>query len=210
MEAVHSNFLLKVEPRAEVSRSEKLEHGKSRALYACDTVNYFHFDAPCTEVERVWAGRRAVLRPTSDSDFRDFRRRAKRLQRFKIMLDFEDFNSAHTLEAQRVVVQEVFKDLDARWLRWLDESISNMWVRDCTGDMQRVRGTLMSGHRMTSMVNTILNAAYMRLVLGDELYLRCITEHVGDDIVITTDSSHDAQLVVERALSSRLRFQRSK
>ncbi len=55
----------------------------------------------------------------------------------------------------------------------------------------------MSGHRMTSMINTILNAAYMRIILGPGLYNRCECEHVGDDILISTDSAVDAELVVE-------------
>ncbi len=56
VEALHSNPLCKLPPAAWVSRSEKLEHGKSRALFACDTMNYMHFDAPCTAIERVWLG----------------------------------------------------------------------------------------------------------------------------------------------------------
>ncbi len=101
VEALHSNPLCKLPPAAWVSRSKKLEHGKSRALFACDTINYMHFDAPCTAIERVWLGRRCILRPGGESDSFDISKRAAVLRKYKIMLDYADFNSAHTLEAQK-------------------------------------------------------------------------------------------------------------
>ncbi len=63
IEALHTNPLLKTPPGAWVSKAEKLEHGKSRALFACDTLNYLHFDAPCREIERNWRGLRVNLIP---------------------------------------------------------------------------------------------------------------------------------------------------
>ncbi len=68
MEALHSNPICALPPAAWVSRSEKLEHGKSRALFACDTINYMHFDAPCTAVERMWHGQRCILQPGEEAD----------------------------------------------------------------------------------------------------------------------------------------------
>ncbi|MCP3662368.1 MAG: hypothetical protein GY696_07710 [Gammaproteobacteria bacterium] len=210
MESVHTNFLLQVPPGAFISRSAKLEHGKTRALYACDTVNYFHFDAPCSAIERAWLNNRAVLQPAGSSDYGDFRLRAARARHYKIMMDFADFNSAHTLEAQKIVTEELFAGLQVAWRDWLVASFDNMQVRDCDGTWRRVRGTLMSGHRMTSIVNTILNAAYTRLVLGEELYLQIHSEHVGDDIVMSTDDADAATLIVDCLMGSALRFQRSK
>ncbi len=210
MEAVHSNFLLRTAPGASVSKSEKLEHGKSRALYACDSIHYFHFDAPCTEIERCWANNRAILQPAGTSDYSDFKQRGRSFRKYKIMLDFEDFNSAHTTEAQTNVVSELFRGLDEAWLSWLVDSFDNMRITMPCGDELHVAGTLMSGHRMTTIINTVLNAAYMRVILGSDLYNKCCICHVGDDILISTDSSDDAALVVDRALSSSLRFQRSK
>ncbi len=96
-------------------------------------------------------------------------------------MDYEDFNSAHTIDAQKIVVEELFVGLEPKWHNWLIDSFDDIKVRDLQGEWRRVNGTLMSGHRMTSVINTILNAAYIRLVLGDELYLRIHSEHVGDD-----------------------------
>ncbi|MCP4319667.1 MAG: hypothetical protein GY789_27730, partial [Hyphomicrobiales bacterium] len=210
MEAVHTNFLLQVPPGAMISRSSKLEHGKTRALYACDTVNYFHFDAPCTAVEKILRNDRTILQPSGASDYCDFRTRGKKLRHYKIILDFEDFNSAHTLTAQKLVVEELFHGLQSDWHDWLVNSFDNMRVRAVDGTLRHVKGTLMSGHRMTSIINTILNTAYIRLALGEDIYLRIHSEHVGDDIIISTDDAGDADTIVERCLASGLRFQRGK
>ncbi len=159
VESLRTNPLCALPPAAWVSRSEKLEHGKSRALFACDTINYMHFDAPCTAVERAWLGRRCILRPGVDSDCYEFSTLGKKLRKYKIMLDYEDFNSAHTLAAQKIVVEILFAGLDSAWHNWLVKSFDNMHVKDLAGEWQAVKGTLMSGHRMTSILNTILNAS---------------------------------------------------
>ncbi len=39
VESLHTNPLLRTKPGAWISRSMKLEHGKTRALFACDTAN---------------------------------------------------------------------------------------------------------------------------------------------------------------------------
>ncbi len=97
VEALHTNPLLKLPPATWVSRSEKLEHGKSRALFACDTINYLHFDEPCRAVERAWRNSRCIIRPGGGKDMHDIATRGASLGKCKIMLDFADFNSAHTL-----------------------------------------------------------------------------------------------------------------
>ncbi len=63
VEALHTNPLMRTPAGAWISRSEKLEHGKTQALFACDSVNYLHFDAQCRAVERVWLSRQANLNP---------------------------------------------------------------------------------------------------------------------------------------------------
>ncbi len=98
VEALHTNPICALPPAAWVSRSEKLEHGKSRALFACDTINCLHFDAPCSAVERIWLDKRCVLQPGKDTDARDFVNRANRLKRFKkhpVRLELESRKLLH-------------------------------------------------------------------------------------------------------------------
>ncbi len=128
----------------------------------------------------------------------------------KVMLDYEDFNSTHSLDAQKIVVSELFKGLAEPWLEWLTGSFDNMHVQQLDGTWATVTGTLMLGHRMTSIINTILNAAYIRLELGDSLYNACRFYHVGDDVLATCDEPEVAHAVLSKATQSQLRFQRHK
>ncbi len=122
-----------------------------------------HFDAPCREVERCWRGMRVNLNPAADGQGCDYERRVSRLGWYKLMFDFKDFNSVHTLASQKCVIRHLFKDLDPIWRSWLERSVGNMWIRGNDDMWFKAQGTLMSGHRMTSIINSILNAAYTRV-----------------------------------------------
>ncbi len=210
VEALHTNPLMRTPAGAWISRSEKLEHGKTRALFACDSVNYLHFDAPCRAVERAWLNRRANLNPAGQGVATEYERRAARLGRYKVMFDFTDFNSAHTLESQKTVVREVFRGLNQEWLDWLERSIDWMWIRCHDDTWVRASGTLMSGHRLTSLINTVLNAAYTRIAMGVDVYSRVHVEHVGDDIVMSTCDERLLSKAVTAMLHSGLRLQAEK
>jgi hypothetical protein len=84
-----------------------------------------------------------------------------------------------------------------------------MVLLDLDGKEKRVKHTLMSGHRCTSMINSVLNAAYIRCVLGDD-YDSWHSEHVGDDIIMSTDSAALVDSNLRSLLSCGLRFKRSK
>lgn len=216
VEAVSVEDVVAKEPGGYVSFSEKLEHGKTRAIYSLDSDNYLRFDGPAREVERHWSNRRAMLRPATDYKCRDQAGVMNRLRRYKFMLDYADFNSAHTLESQKIVVRRVFRGLDGEWLNWLVDSFDNMWLRDPRVDksgprgVRKVAGTLMSGHRLTSIINTILNAAYVRLAVGEEVYARMDVMHVGDDVLANGDDPAVMQEAVRRMLASGLNLQKEK
>ncbi len=190
-----------------MSKSEKLEHGKTRALFACDTVNYLHFDAPCRAIERGWLNIHANLNPAGAGVSTEYERRAATLGRYKVMFDYTDFNSAHSLQSQQTVIREVFKGMDNAWLEWMIQSIDWMWIRRNDDTWRKVTGTLMSGHRLTSLINTVLNAAYTRIALGQNLYPQVHVEHVGDDIVMSTNDESVLSGAVIAMLRSGLRLQ---
>ncbi len=125
VEALRENVIARTPCGAWISRSDKLEHGKSRALFACDSMNYLAFDSPCRSVERAWLGRCLALTPPKGTTGEDYEKRAARLLRHKLMFDYADFNSAHTLTAQKVVLKRLFRGLHDDWHRWLVKSFDN-------------------------------------------------------------------------------------
>ncbi len=150
------------------------------------------------------------LNPAAEGQGCDYERRVARLGRYKLMFDFKDFNSAHTLESQKCVIKHLFGDLDSEWRSWLMTSVSNMWIRGDDDMWFKTMGTLMSGHRMTSIINSILNAAYTRIAIGERLYNSMYFEHVGDDILGSSEDCDTVDSAVRRMLKSGLALQRAK
>lgn len=101
-----------------------------------------------------------------------------------VMLDYDDFNSAHSTRAMQIVVEELVRATG------YDEIAGAILVQSFEKEIMvykgtevgRVQGTLMSGHRMTTFINSVLNAAYIRCALGRQAYSRCASLHVGDDV----------------------------
>lgn len=183
-----------------VSASPKLEHGKTRTILACDSVSYFCFEHLLGPVEQVWRGRRVVLDPGSSghagmaAKVRELRKRGA----ISVMLDYDDFNSQHTLSAQKCVIRSLCRltgyppDLAAK----LVSSFDRMQVHLKGVKIGTAVGTLMSGHRATSFLNSVLNAAYIRLSCGEELYKRVWCMHVGDDVYMSCPTYTEAGGVV--------------
>jgi len=188
--------------------SEKLEHGKTRVIYSCDSVTYFNFEHLLRPVERVWKGVRVELNPGNLGTTGMARRvlRMKQKGSVNIMLDYDDFNSQHSLVSQKIVIEELCKHvgydevMTSRLLGSFDRS--RVFV---TGkDMGYLKGTLMSGHRCTSFVNSILNYAYLLYYVPEIEGMQSI--HVGDDVYISAPTIEATERIMNRVKSSPLRM----
>jgi hypothetical protein len=183
VEALKDCDIWDVEPGGNITFSSKLETGATRAIFSLDSDNYMRFDAAAKALEACWKNKRAILKPSQDNVSLEVERRSEYLRTYHMMFDYTDFNSAHTLRAMELVIRVAFRGLEENWLSWLCASVYNMKVKHPkTGEMLHFAGTLPSGHRLTTIINTILNAAYMRIALGD-LYDTMFMFHVGDDVV---------------------------
>jgi hypothetical protein len=210
VEALQTDEVTAIKPGGQVTASGKLENGATRAIYSLDSDNYLRFDSPARALEDCWKNKRAVLRPAAGLSSLSIEKRAAQLRTYNMMFDYTAFTSAHTLEAMKIVVEFAFAGLEEEWHKWLIDSFDNMWVKDPrTGEQLQFRGTLPSGHRLTTIINTILNAAYMRIELGG-LYNHMYIEHVGDDVVASTYSMDVAELAVNLITKSRLNINPSK
>jgi hypothetical protein len=192
--------------------SWKLEHGKTRAIYGCDSRSYFTYDYLLGPVEAVWRNKNTLLNPGSRQQAELYEDLAGKGP-YYYMLDFDDYNSQHELDAMKMVIEEACADAPSDVRDWAVSSWDNMsirWISDRTGKLrtERMVGTLPSGHRATTFINTILNAAYCRVVLGDT-YGELGMYHAGDDVIAwgTSDAVSEAIVKVEE---SPLRVNRSK
>jgi len=189
-----------------ITRSEKLEHGKSRPLYSCDSASYFFFQWLLEPVESNWRGREAVLRPTwARHGAAAIAERWPDDGSVALMADFDDFNSQHTTEAMALVFSRLRAyvgppaDLAAA-------SFSSMRVRTEDG-WKRWAGTLPSGHRATTFINTVLNRAYLHMAgvgLPDRVWC------VGDDVVAYAPNVATAHSWLDSLTALGLRLQPAK
>jgi len=178
-----------------VSPSAKLEHGKTRLLLACDTVSYINFEHLMQAVEPAWKGKRIILDPGKGGAM-GIARRVRNMGEGACYaaLDYDDFNSQHTLTAQQILIEETCKLIgyDSERTARLVGSFEKMIV--CYGgkDLGKAHSTLMSGHRCTTYINSVLNAAYIKCASG-RLFSSLKSMHVGDDIIAACAGPNEAE-----------------
>nr|WMJ90930.1 RNA-dependent RNA polymerase [Beauveria bassiana victorivirus 3] len=195
--------------RVYVSPSAKLEHGKTRAIFACDTKSYFAFTWLLNTVQGAWRNKRVLLDPGVGGHVGLVRRiqRAQGGGGVNLMLDYDDFNSHHTNEVMAVVFDELCRRTDApAWYR--DKLVSSFDDTHVliSGQLHKVAGTLMSGHRGTTAINSILNAAYIRHAVGASYFDSLRSLHTGDDVYMRCDTVADCHKILTsaRALGCRM------
>jgi hypothetical protein len=160
-------------------------------------------------VEEAWANRSTLLNPGKNREDTLYKK-ISRAGECKIMLDYDDFNSQHTIEAMQVVVEEATVGAPEEVREWAIKSLANMYVHWHDGTELRrelMVGTLPSGHRATTFINTILNTAYIWHVNGGPPDLEML--HTGDDVV-GAGSVEDCEALMKTILESPLRTNVSK
>lgn len=216
MEYTQDNPLHTWDGTTKVSVVAKLEQGKSRAIYSCNTASYVAFGRVLRPVERAWNGRRVILDPGAGGNYGMFRRIREAWHTnlpVALMLDYADFNSQHTLESQITTIRCLLDHCTGVTTQDADvllESFRRMDLYLKGRRLGRVRRSLMSGHRGTSFINSVLNAAYIRLALGEERYARLQSFHVGDDVLIFCRSVCEANEILEIMRQRGFRLQAAK
>jgi hypothetical protein len=189
------------------SRSEKLENGKSRALFASDSVSYVCFEHLLRPVEKAWRGVKVILDPGGKGHLGMVLR--QRLLRagagVNLMLDYDDFNSQHSTRAMQIVFEELvsYTGYDAGLGGKLVSSFEHSLISTPDG-LKRSCGSLMSGHRGTTFINSILNLAY--LAMADKELFRMRTMHVGDDVYVACATHAEAARVLDNVKRCKLRM----
>jgi len=200
-EALEHEVISSWDGSTSVSSSEKLEHGKTRAIFACDTRSYFAFEHLFTPISKVWRNDRVLLDP-GKGGHNGIVRRVQWMQRkggVNLMLDFDDFNSHHSTRSMQIVVEELCQltgypeDLAST----LIASFDKMTMTYQGVPIGHVEGTLMSGHRGTSILNTILNAAYIRESVGPAMFDANPSLHAGDDVYASCSTLAEAASYIE-------------
>lgn len=207
------------EPSIHAWTSTKYEWGKERAIYGCDLTNFVLTNFAMYECEER-------LPPNFPVG-----RRAEPIYVSRLLngvlagheafcFDFEDFNSQHSTHAMRAVLSAY---ADTYWaemspeqreaMSWVVQSVENQVVHDNIGGTgsYRSNGTLFSGWRLTTFMNSVLNAVYSQKIYeATESKHPMTSAHNGDDIIIGVNNALQAQGMLRNALSINVRAQPTK
>lgn len=206
-------FWLDREPAIYASTSTKYEWGKVRALYGCDVTSFLHSDFAMRMVEDTLPAYFPVGSRANDEYV------SRTLERMNygvpFCYDYDDFNSQHSIRNMQAVViawRDVYSaDLTEEQklsLQWTVESIENQRVKfGELGYTERICGTLLSGWRLTSFINTVLNRVYLELA-GIKKMIYAV--HNGDDMYASCTTVSDAMRVVRKGREIGIRAQVSK
>jgi hypothetical protein len=185
-EVCKENILGKTKCRVDAGHSYKEEHGKTRHIYSCDTITYYNFDYLLRPIEKVWRNKNVLLDPGRELQSSRYGKYAEKSS-YKYMIDFDDFNSQHTIAAMKAVIELATEGAPPEVREWAIGSWDNIFYHwlDGEGEMQvrKSCGTLPSGHRATTFINTVLNAAYC-MYANEEVYSKLESYHCGDDVVM--------------------------
>jgi len=216
-EDVGMEYYTKRKPEIHAWASVKYEWGKMRAIYGTDITSYIltnfvFFNCEDTLTIDFPVGKKA--RPS----FVTARVGAVLENTIPLCLDYEDFNSQHSNEAMEAVLNAWVKcneknlsDDQIKAAPWVIDSIRNTIITDNMGTntTYKSKGTLMSGWRLTTFVNSVLNYIYTNKILGQRTTtFRSI--HNGDDVLIGTRNFEIARIAIKSAEKNNIRLQRKK
>ncbi len=127
-----------------------------------------------------------------------------------VMLDYDDFNSQYSLESMQILFEEFIAytgyDTSLGERMPLPFEKSKVFVNGQV--VGTLLGTLMSSHRMTTFINTVLNEAY---ILCSAPHIRpAFRLHVGDDVYIRAPDSISGGNLLRQCQESGLRMNPTK
>lgn len=215
-ETSHDDWL-KREPELHAWASTKYEWSKLRAIYGTDLTSYIHAHFAFYNCEDILPAPFPVGKAANNENVK--RRVAAILKgNTQYCVDFEDFNSQHSIGAMQAVI-DAYRDtyghhLSATQLasiEWTRQSLERNIVHDNQGLKRQYRasGTLLSGWRLTTFMNSVLNYIYSEMLVPQTVQ-RNNSLHNGDDVLLGSTSISEVLNAEKNARKNGIRLQMSK
>jgi len=207
LEATEANILFTTVPGIYASFSQKDDNPAKRPLKAGDTASYLNEDYLMKVVERHWESESVLLSPGLSSKLDEVLRVRTMRGKRRVNLDFTRFEQQHSLRSQTELTAALcdFLGVPTDIREWFIAAQNNQWLARM-GETVRVKYGLLTGRRMTTFINTILNFVYIDLALGDAVHLLTGRLHAGDDVTLGVETDADARTVIDKALASKSTF----
>lgn len=208
---------LRRNPCVRARASVKYEWSKQRAIYGCDITSFIITQFVMSNCEDAF-NLNCISGKDMNADTIFNRLKTILNEKEPLCLDFEDFNSQHTFSSMKAVVH-AFRDThfsemtdeQKEAIDWVYHSISNSIVEDNLGCQQvyTAKGTLFSGWRLTTFINTALNYAYFKFINRVNIN-RDFHSHSGDDSIIGITRIRQYQSLIANSLTANIRFSTGK
>jgi len=197
--------------------STKYEWGKLRAIYGTDLTSYVlaHFAFyNCEET----LPREFPVGTKATAQYVTAQVTATLEGMMPLCLDYSDFNAQHSISSMEAVLDAYVdahkNSLSSEQVRaaiWTRQSMSRTIINDSMGtkSVYKANGTLLSGWRLTSFMNSVLNKVYMQSTLSHStVMMRSV--HNGDDILAGVNNFSAATTALKGAKIHNIRLQRTK
>lgn len=211
------SFFTQRPPSIRAWASTKYEWAKMRAIYGTDLTSYVMAHFAFYNVEDTLPSHFPVGKKARPS-YVSARMRSTLAGAVPFCMDFEDFNSMHSNGSMRAMLKAYvdtkhshMTDDQIEAANWTIASLDDVVVNDLSGLKKTYRssGTLLSGWRLTTFVNSVLNYIYTMKVVGkDDTVLR--TVHNGDDVLLGVNNFVRVQNVSANSQALNIRLQRTK
>ncbi|QGX74230.1 putative RNA-dependent RNA polymerase [Cronartium ribicola totivirus 2] len=206
-----SHFLNRT-PATYAWSSEKYEWSKMRAIYGVDVTNFIisgYAMLGCEQVlDKIFPIGEAA---TKDNVSRTVHEVLK--NGVPYCMDFEDFNSQHSTDSMKAVLiayldtfKATFKEEQILAIDWLIKSLDECYIK-VEDKWIRTQGTLLSGWRLTTFMNTVLNHVYISECLDGAVMA---STHNGDDVLAAVTTISQIQRIQRKATMLNIRFQKQK
>ncbi|ADQ54106.1 RNA polymerase [Tuber aestivum virus 1] len=217
MPSHHLQLFLSSTPQIKAWTSTKYEWGKQRAIYGTDLRSTIITNFAMYRCEEVLLH----LFPVGDqADVEKVHRRiSMMLDGYdSFCFDYDDFNSQHSLSSMQAVLlayMDAFSDVmspeQLQAMEWVILSVADMQALSPTdNEWYRLTGTLLSGWRLTTFMNTVLNWVYMDVAGVFNIDGVHDSVHNGDDVMISISSIKAANLVMNKMHKVNARAQPTK
>lgn len=196
------------------THTKQNEYGKVRSLFAADMRSYLAFSYMIHPIESAIRSEATLLNATTLENLRThemLRHHAMALTPFT-SYDFDDFNSLHNIDDQALVVKKLYqtvlkyKTAPPEYDDVYDWCYNSFWHMHVQADDVKgvkpyvINRGLCSGHRLTTVINTVLNYTYCSIILDSMQYnLEYVPKpivriHYGDDVVLGFQALEECRL----------------
>nr|QSV39140.1 RNA-dependent RNA polymerase [Peach-associated virus 2] len=215
----HIAKMLSRRPEIKAWASVKYEWAKMRAIYGVDLTSTVITNFAMYRCEEVFRHRFPIgEEAAADRVHRRLKYLLKDAE--SLCYDFDDFNAQHSISSMQAVLEAYFDtfydDMSVEQraaMQWVCRSVEDMTIINNEGEVSekfKIAGTLLSGWRLTTFINTALNYIYFKIAGVFDIDGVRDSVHNGDDVLVAIDSVKTANLVHERMRSINARAQPSK